>query len=341
MSQLYIKLRELKQLCERTNHPGCNNKKLSKCDLKELGSGNFGIVKKCMNSNNNQYAVKKVKDGIDITKEKKEPEKINLINEAIIMIKSGEHDNIIKIMGVDILPLNNEIDISILLEIYNLGSLKSQLLNLKSKTQKINSSTLHKLVNDIASGMDYLSKKNIIHNDLASRNVLLSSNTYNFNNSTAKISDFGLSTKLNDIDSKLGYTIDNSNTQRPILWLAPEILYNNIFSEKSDVWSFGILLYEIEIFGEYPFYKNLDGIDFIITPDNIKTFKKMLVTDDLRHTSNGTLPKYIETIMKRCWNLKVEDRPTFKEILEKLKLDKKKNNSKKKKTNYKQKSLRN
>ena len=133
-------------------------------------------------------------------------------------------------MGVNILPLNNEIDVSILLEICNLGSLKSQLLNHKEKNKKINSSTLYKLVNDIVFGIEYLTKKNIIHNDLSARNVLLNSNTNEFNNSIAKISDFGLSRKLNKIDRKLGYMIDNSNTPRPIVWLAPEILYNNIFN---------------------------------------------------------------------------------------------------------------
>ena len=345
MSNLEIKVEELQELCESTKNKGCGNINLSKCDLKELGSGNFGFVKKCMNSNNNQYAVKKVKTDINA-----EQEKINLINEAIIMIKSGEHSNIVRIMGVNILPLNNEIEVSILLEICNLGSLKSQLLNHKEKKKSINSSTLYKLVNDIVSGMEYLTKKNIIHNDLSTRNVLLNSNTNEINNSIAKISDFGLSRKLNKIDRKLGYMIDNSNTPRPIVWLAPEILYNNIFSEKSDVWSFGILLYEIEILGEFPFYKNLDGTDFIINKDTIQLFKKMLVIDKIRHKPLKNTPKYLKKIMKLCWKLKVEERPSFKEIKETLKLElkKKKNNSKKKKTgsnkkikSSKKKSLRN
>ena len=324
MSQFYNKIQELQDICELSKNKGCNNKKLSKCDLKELGSGNFGLVKKCMNSNNNQYAVKIIKNLSTITPGNKEQEKINLINEAIIMIKSGEHSNIIKIMGVNILPLKNEIDVSIFLEICNLGSLKSQLLNYKEKNKTINPSTLYKLVLDIASGMEYLSKKKIIHNDLSARNVLLDSKTNEFNNSTAKISDFGLSIKLNKIDRKLGYTIDNSYTPRPIVWLAPEILYNNIFSEKSDVWSFGILLYEIEILGEFPVYKNLDGTDFIINKDNIHLFKQMLVIDGIRHKSNGNLPKYLENIMNLCWKLQVEERPSFKQIKENLKLSTKK-----------------
>ena len=89
MSQFYNKIQELQDICELSKNKGCNNKKLSKCDLKELGSGNFGLVKKCMNSNNNQYAVKIIKNLSKITPGNKEQEKINLINEAIIMIKSG------------------------------------------------------------------------------------------------------------------------------------------------------------------------------------------------------------------------------------------------------------
>lgn len=337
MSQLYTKILELQELCESSKNKGCDKKNIAKCD-KELGVGNFGFVKKCMNSNNNEYAVKKVKSETNM-----EQEKMNLINEAIIMINIGEHDNVVKIMGVNILPLKNDVDISILIEICNLGSLKSQLLNHKEQNKKINSSTLNKLVTDIASGMEYLVKKTIIHNDLSARNVLLHSKTNDFNNSTAKISDFGLSIKLNEIDRKLGYTIDNNETARPIVWLAPEILYNNIFSQKSDVWSFGILLYEIEKLGDFPVYKNLDGTDFIITNSNIHLFKQMLVIDNIRHKTEGKLPLYIDEIMKLCWKLKVEDRPSFKEILQKLKINQKKNNtiSKKKKTYSKKKKLRN
>ena len=117
----------------------------------------------------------------------------------------------------------------------------------------------------------------------------------------------------------LGYTIDNS-IGGPWLWSSPEVLYKNIYSEKNDVWSFGILLYEIEIYGESPLYniKNQDGTDFKVSKDTKELFTKMLIVNGIRHKSNGILPKYLEDIMHSCWKLKPQYRPSFKEIMYKL-----------------------
>lgn len=326
MSKLFNKVQELEKLCEKSLNQGCNKKTLSKCDLKELGSGNFGMVKKCLNTTDNEYAVKMVKTLSTLTPEKKVQEKINLVNEAIIMINIGDHDNIVKIMGINIIPLDYayvDYDISFLLEICNLGSLKSQLIDLKQNNQKIDTKTLQKIVFEIANGMVYLAQLNVVHNDLATRNVLLSSNDTNF---TTKISDFGLARKLNDLDRKLGYTVDNS-IGGPFLWLSPESLSKNMYSEKSDVWSFGILLYEIEIDGENPVYKNPDGSNFKISKDTKELFVKMLIVDDIRHKSKKILPKYLDDIMHSCWKLKPHERPSFKDIMDKLILNMKKQNS--------------
>jgi serine/threonine protein kinase len=314
-NKLTIKVNELEKLCNDATKQGCKKPTLNKCDVTELGSGNFGMVKKCVNTNENEYAVKMVKNLSLITKEQNETEQINLVNEAIIMINIGNHPNIIKIMGVNVSAVGNDYNISLLLEICNLGSLKSKLLDLKKTNTKFDIETLHKLVSEISNGMAYLDELNIVHNDLATRNILLSSigNT----NFTSKISDFGLARKLNEIDSKMGYTIDNAKIQRPILWLSPEALLNNMFSTKSDVWSFGILLYEIGIYGEQPSYKNKDGTAFIVSKDNIVEFKKMLI-NGLQHTLNDVLPKYLADIMYSCWKLNIYDRPSFKDIINKL-----------------------
>ena len=334
MSNLFNKIQELEKICENSTKQGCNKKTLSKCDLKELGDGNFGVVKKCLNTNDKEYAVKMVKNLSTITPEKKVQEKINLVNEAIIMINIGDHDNIVKIMGINITPLDyvyDDYDISILLEICNWGSLKSKLLYLKQINKKFSPNFLHKIIFEIANGMVYLSQLNFVHNDLSTRNVLLDSNGTNF---TTKISDFGLARELNENDRNLGYTIDNS-IAGAFLWSSPESVSKNIYSEKSDVWSFGILLYEIEIDGESPLYKNSDGSYFKVNAYTKKLFEQMLIVDGIRHESKEILPKYLDDIMHSCWKLKPHERPSFKDIKDILILNMKSKSNKKRGTSKK------
>ncbi|VDM80864.1 unnamed protein product [Strongylus vulgaris] len=145
----------------------------------------------------------------------------------------------------------------------------------------------------IAQGMCYLGQKNIIHRDLAARNILISG-TGGMRN--AKISDFGLSFLAS------GASLP-AQGRLPIKWLAIECLQREVFSVKSDVWSYGIVLFEMYSMGETPFHD--------IEPTNL-----------VAHLEAGNRPKRpllatdkVAEVMNRCWDKMPDKRPTFEELL--------------------------
>ncbi|WKY11317.1 hypothetical protein Q1695_003126 [Nippostrongylus brasiliensis] len=146
----------------------------------------------------------------------------------------------------------------------------------------------------IAQGMCYLGQKNIVHRDLAARNILICGADVMKN---AKISDFGLSLSL-DSESQL-----SANGRLPIKWLALECLQREVFSVKSDVWSYGIVLFEMYTMGERPF-DDIEPINLIAHLEAGKRPKRPLLAID----------KIAET-MTRCWDKVPAKRPSFEDIL--------------------------
>ncbi|KAF7272927.1 hypothetical protein GWI33_014318 [Rhynchophorus ferrugineus] len=148
----------------------------------------------------------------------------------------------------------------------------------------------------IASGMAYLEEYNFIHRDLAARNVLLGENNI------AKICDFGLARIITDSE----YCAKGGKF--PIKWTAPEAIMEGIFTIKSDVWSFGILLMELFTYGEPP-YK---GMPVPVVME--------LVNDGYRmqKPENYNVPDVIYDIMRNCWHKDPKSRPSFAELTEKF-----------------------
>ncbi|XP_035722626.1 vascular endothelial growth factor receptor 2-like isoform X1 [Vespa mandarinia] len=147
---------------------------------------------------------------------------------------------------------------------------------------------------DIAKGMEHLESKSIIHRDLAARNILLTSDL------SLKISDFGLS--RNGI-----YTInDKSNKVRqlPVRWMSPETLQDRIFSSKSDVWSFAVVLWEIGTFGAFPYSH---------VPDD-KLLEHIIIEKQCLSQPKN-VPCDIYKIMQYCWAFQPENRPTFAQLV--------------------------
>lgn len=148
-----------------------------------------------------------------------------------------------------------------------------------------------------ACGMEYLSSKKLIHRDLAARNVLLAENNI------VKICDFGLAKDC----YKYSNYVKKTNGPLPIKWLAIESIRDKVFTIKTDVWSFGVLIWEIFSLGATPY----PGIDIDAE------FYKML-TNGYRMEKPKYAPGNAYEIMKRCWNSEPENRPGFSELVEQL-----------------------
>ncbi|XP_046746923.1 vascular endothelial growth factor receptor 3-like [Diprion similis] len=141
----------------------------------------------------------------------------------------------------------------------------------------------------VSRGMQYLSAKKVLHGDLAARNILLS------DNNVVKICDFGLSKSLRDEEN----LTNNEGGPLPVKWMAIESLRDRVFSTKSDVWSYGIVLWELFSLGNTPYYG-------IRPHDMCQT-----LADGYRMERPKYAPQSLYDIMSRCWKEEPSERPSF------------------------------
>ena len=158
---------------------------------------------------------------------------------------------------------------------------------------------------DIATGMEYLGRQNIVHRDLAARNILVADET------RVKISDFGLA----QVIGKNDYYILQTNRDLPIKWYAPESLSDGKFSSRSDVWSFGVTMYETFGLGEDP---KLPGVGADSNNSNGVSEEESsaeLLAAIQRGTRLPCPPTCPEAVylklMYPCWHLQSHQRPRF------------------------------
>eukprot|EP00118_Oscarella_pearsei_P015070 m.133138 g.133138 ORF g.133138 m.133138 type:complete len:589 (+) comp38106_c0_seq6:401-2167(+) len=147
----------------------------------------------------------------------------------------------------------------------------------------------------VSNGMKWMEEQHYVHRDLAARNVLL--NRREDDNIVAKLSDFGLAKDVYES----GY-IDGSDEQRPIKWTAPEALIQGRFTIKSDVWSFGILLWEITTLGSVPY----PGLERQLLVSMLEKGHRMDQPEDCSEE--------MYQLMVRCWEARPAARPNFREI---------------------------
>lgn len=213
------------------------------------------------------------------------------------------HPNILKQLGVCLL---NEPQY-IILELMEGGDLLTYLRKARRTTFHGPLLTLVDLVDlcvDISKGCVYLEQMHFIHRDLAARNCLVSVKDYTSPSRIVKIGDFGLARDIykNDYYRKRGEGL------LPVRWMAPESLMDGIFTTQSDVWSFGILIWEILTLGHqpYPAHSNLDVLNYVQTGGRLEPPRNC--PDDLWN------------LMTQCWAQEPDQRPTFHKIQDQLQL---------------------
>lgn len=250
---------------------------------KKLGAGQFGEVYEGIWNSSTAVAVKTLKPGTMDPKD--------FLREAQIM-KKLRHPKLIQLYAV----CTTEEPIYIITELMSHGSLLEHLQ--KDRGASLKMSDQIEMGSQVASGMAYLELQNYIHRDLAARNVLVG------DNNVCKVADFGLA-RVFQMENENVYEA-KEGTKFPVKWTAPEAIHENKFTIKSDVWSFGILLYEIVTFGQMPYP----------TMTNFQVVQQL--PKGYRMSCPLNCPKYLYDIMSECWKDSPADRPTFETLQWKL-----------------------
>uniref|UniRef100_A0A8C9WR29 receptor protein-tyrosine kinase n=1 Tax=Scleropages formosus TaxID=113540 RepID=A0A8C9WR29_SCLFO len=264
---------------------------------KTLGEGEFGSVMEGLLTQEEfvlKVAVKTMKIAICTRTEMED-----FLREAACM-KEFDHHNVMRLIGVCLQTVESEGFPSpvVILPYMKHGDLHSYLLysRLGDCPMFLPSQMLVKFMTDIARGMEYLSNKNFIHRDLAARNCMLNENM------TVCVADFGLSKKIYNGD----YYRQGRISKMPVKWIAIESLADRVYTTKSDVWSFGVTMWEIATRGQtpYPGVENSEIYDYLRQGNRLKQ-------------PPGCLD-VIYSLMFSCWLLSPKDRPGFEYLRCKL-----------------------
>uniref|UniRef100_W5KAE2 receptor protein-tyrosine kinase n=1 Tax=Astyanax mexicanus TaxID=7994 RepID=W5KAE2_ASTMX len=254
-----------------------------------IGAGEFGEVYKgrlkLPGKREIYVAIKTLKAGYS------EKQRRDFLAEASIM-GQFDHPNIIRLEGV----VTKSRPVMIVTEFMENGALDSFLRQNDGQFTVIQ---LVGMMRGIAAGMKYLSEMNYVHRDLAARNILVNSNL------VCKVSDFGLSRYLQEDTSDPTYT-SSLGGKIPVRWTSPEAIAFRKFTSASDVWSYGIVMWEVMSFGERPYWdmSNQDVINAI--------------EQDYRLPAPMDCPTALHQLMLDCWQKDRNARPRFTDIVNTL-----------------------
>jgi len=239
----------------------------------EIGAGNFGKVYKGVWQDTTSVALKElVSDRLN-----------DFLAEANILL-SVKHPRCLRCYGI----FQQDSKLYLVTEFAAQGSLLNLLRNQSGSFSK---RVLYQMASDAAAGMHYLESMKIVHRDLSARNLLVDSN------GGTNVADFGLSRSTVDNIYK-----SNDRSTIPIRWTAPEAIQYGQYSSKSDVWSFGVVMYEIITEGKIPY----------TAMSNAEVFQK--IQEGYRMPCPKESDPEFYALMLRCWEAKPEARPSFLEL---------------------------
>uniref|UniRef100_A0A452J778 Tyrosine-protein kinase receptor n=1 Tax=Gopherus agassizii TaxID=38772 RepID=A0A452J778_9SAUR len=270
--------------------------KITMC--RELGQGSFGMVYEGIakgvvkDEPETRVAIKTVNESASMR------ERIEFLNEASVMKEFNCH-HVVRLLGV----VSQGQPTLVIMELMTRGDLKSYLRSLRPDTENNpgqSPPTLKKMIQmagEIADGMAYLNANKFVHRDLAARNCMVAEDF------TVKIGDFGMTRDIYETD----YYRKGGKGLLPVRWMSPESLKDGVFTTHSDVWSFGVVLWEIATLAEQPY----QGMS------NEQVLRFVMEGGLLEKPDN--CPDMLFELMRMCWQYNPKMRPSFLEIIGSIK----------------------
>uniref|UniRef100_A0A8C3PF28 Tyrosine-protein kinase receptor n=1 Tax=Chrysemys picta bellii TaxID=8478 RepID=A0A8C3PF28_CHRPI len=268
--------------------------------IRELGQGSFGMVYEGIaqgiekEDEETKVALKTVNELATMR------ERIEFLNEASVM-KAFKCHHVVRLLGV----VSQGQPALVIMELMTRGDLKSYLRSLRPDAENNpglpppSLKDMIQMAGEIADGMAYLNAKKFVHRDLAARNCMVSEDF------TVKIGDFGMTRDIYETD----YYRKGGKGLLPVRWMSPEALKDGIFNTHSDVWSFGVVLWEIATLAEQP-YQGLS---------NEQVLRFVMDNGILERPEN--CPEKLHELMSWCWQQNPRLRPNFTQLLESIKDD--------------------
>uniref|UniRef100_A0A674CID1 Tyrosine-protein kinase receptor n=1 Tax=Salmo trutta TaxID=8032 RepID=A0A674CID1_SALTR len=266
---------------------------------RELGQGSFGMVYEGVAKGvvkgepETCVAIKTVNESASMR------ERIEFLNEASVMKEFSCH-HVVRLLGV----VSQGQPTLVIMELMTKGDLKSHLRSLRlsssESTSSLNLPPLKKIIQmagEIADGMSYLNANKFVHRDLAARNCMVADDY------TVKIGDFGMTRDIYETD----YYRKGGKGLLPVRWMSPESLKDGVFTTTSDVWSFGVVLWEIATLAEQP-YQGMSN-------EQVLRF----VMDGGLLDKPDNCPDMLFELMRMCWQYNPKMRPSFLEIINSIK----------------------
>uniref|UniRef100_A0A5F7ZBH2 Tyrosine-protein kinase n=1 Tax=Macaca mulatta TaxID=9544 RepID=A0A5F7ZBH2_MACMU len=264
--------------------------------ISQLGKGNFGSVELCRYDplGDNTGALVAVKQ-----LQHSGPDQQRDFQREIQILKALHSDFIVKYRGVSYGPGRQSL--RLVMEYLPSGCLRDFLQRHRAR---LDASRLLLYSSQICKGMEYLGSRRCVHRDLAARNILVESEAH------VKIADFGLA-KLLPLDKD--YYVVREPGQSPIFWYAPESLSDNIFSRQSDVWSFGVVLYELFTYCDKSCSPSAEFLRMMGCERDVPALCRLLelLEEGQRLPAPPACPAEVHELMKLCWAPSPQDRPSF------------------------------